>query len=157
MNPAEEIVKFWLQHNNYFVQSSIRVPSGYNREIDILATNEQTGEKKHIEVSVSVKMQAINYTLETLAEHFVQKFDNERVASEVRRRFADSVYTKELVVGEVRLKGKDQLAEFTAECAKHGIVVVPISQILADVMPTLQGQIILNPIIKTLQLAKKFL
>jgi len=36
MNPAEEIVKFWLQQNGYFVQSSIRLKQ--NRELDILGS-----------------------------------------------------------------------------------------------------------------------
>ncbi len=157
MNPAEEIVKFWLQQNDYFIQSSIRVPNGYNRELDILAVHEKESKKKHIEVSVSVRMQAINHTVQTLAEHFVHKFDNERITQEVHRRFYDGVYSKELVVGEVRLRGQDVLEEFTAECAKFGIQVLPISRILAEVAQTLGGHTHLNPIIKTVQLCKKFL
>src|SRR3989338_9286501 len=65
MNPAEEIVKFWLQQNGYFVQSSIRVPLGRNREIDILAMHEKEDKKKHIEVSVAIRMQAINHNVQT--------------------------------------------------------------------------------------------
>src|SRR3989344_2717853 len=152
MNPAEEIVKFWLQQNGYFVMSSIRVPSGYNREIDILAVHEKEGKRKHIEVSVSVRMQAINHTVQTLAEHFVLKFNNERIVSEVRRKFHDQDYSKELIVGEVRLHGQDAFEEFEAACAKHGIVVISISSILKEAADTLGGHTHLNPIIKTIQL-----
>jgi hypothetical protein len=41
MNPAEEIVKYWMQQQGYFVQSSIHIPKGQNREIDILAIHEK--------------------------------------------------------------------------------------------------------------------
>ena len=44
MNPAEEIVKFWLQNAGYFYQSSIRLP--HNKEIDILV--EQIFKSKNI-------------------------------------------------------------------------------------------------------------
>ena len=51
MNPAEEIVKFWLQHNGYFVQWSIHVPNGYNRELDILAIHEKEAKKNILKFS----------------------------------------------------------------------------------------------------------
>jgi|SRR3989344_6154201 len=158
MNPAEEIVKFWLQQNGYFVQSSIRVPRGYNREIDILAVHEKENKRKHIEVSVAIRMQAIGHTVQTLAALYVKKFDHERIVSEVHRKFyANENYAKELVVGEVRLRGLDVLEEFTAECKKSDIEVIPISRILKEIVPDLGGHTHLNPIIKTIQLANKFL
>ncbi len=158
MNPAEEIVKFWLQEKGYFIQSSIRVPNGYNREIDILAVHEKEGIKKHIEVSVSVRMQASNHSVATLAEHFVKKFDNARIVSEVQRRFfSDRHYEKVLVVGEVCIGGRNVIEEFTAECKKSGINVVPMSGVLKDVAAPLGGHTHLNPIIKTVQIVNKFL
>lgn len=158
MNPAEEIVKFWLQKNGYFIQSSTRVPLGRGREIDILALHEKDNKKKHIEVSVAVRMQAIGETVETLAVRFAQKFNHERIAAEVHRKFHDNLnYTKELVVGEVRLGGQDVLPEFTAECGKHGILVIPISTILKEIVPDLGGHTHLNPIIRTIQIMNKFL
>ena len=99
-------------------------------------------------------MQAINHTVQTLTERFVKKFDNERVTAEVRRKFHDGIYTKELVVGEVRLRGQDVLLEFTAECKKFEIDVIPISRIFAEVVPTLGGHTKHNPIIKQLSLLK---
>ena len=157
MNPAEEIVKFWLQQNGYFIQSSIRVPNGYNREIDILALHEKLDERRHIEVSVSIRMQAINHDVETLAAHFAKKFEHSTVVTEVQRRFdASKPYTKELVVGEVKISGQDALTQFIAACDKYGITVITIEDILNDIVPKLGGQTQLNAVIKTLQIAHKF-
>ncbi len=159
MNPAEEIVKFWLQEKGYFIQSSVHVPNGQNREIDILAIHGENLEKKHVEVSVSVRMQAIEHTAQTQAAKYAEKFEHVRIVDEVHRKFySNQEYTKQLVVGDVSFGGYDALEEFTAECAsKYGIEVIPLSRILIEIVPILGSHSQLNSVIKTLQLANKFL
>jgi hypothetical protein len=156
MNPAEEIVKFWLQEKGYFVQSSVRVDQGRNREIDILAINKQ-GENKHIEVSVSVEMAHFKGDASTRAEDYVKKFFYPSIVSEVQKRLGINNYEKQLVVGDVAIKRKDISKEFIEECKKLDIKVILISEILAEIFPKLKAHTQLNPIIKTIQLTKKFL
>src|SRR3989344_603746 len=113
MNPAEEIVKFWLQINKSFMQSSIRLPR--NKEIDILSMDEN-GQKSHIEVSVSVRMANYKLNAQQLAqEYWDTKFNDITVKSEVEKRLGNT-YKKKLVVGKVSYKGKDITVEFIEEC-----------------------------------------
>ena len=87
MNPSEEIVKFWLQSNKSFIQSSIRLP--YNKEIDILAVDEN-GNKSHIEVSVSVRM--ANYTRN--AQQLAQEFYDKKWVEEKKKDFPNEALWK---------------------------------------------------------------
>ena len=154
MNSAEEIVKFWLQQKGYFIQSSIRLP--LNKEIDILAMNKENGGKKHIEVSVSIRMADYKNNPQTKAQdYFEKKFNNITVKNEVEKRFS-KIYTRELVVGDITLQGKNQLSEFTAECKKLNINVIHISTILDEIIPTLGTGSQLNSTIKTIQIVSNF-
>jgi|SRR3989344_7217410 len=159
MNPAEEIVKFWLQHHGYFVMSSIHVPRGQNKEIDILAIHEKEGRRKHIEVQVSVHSLNFKRTPQMTALYYKEeKFEHPKVLQEVHNRFGgDFSYEKELVLGEVSLKGKDVIIPLTDECKSLGITVIPFSQILREVATELGTGTHLNPIIKAIQLCNKFL
>jgi len=158
MNPAEEIVKFWLQKNGYFLQSSIRVDNGRGREIDILATNNDGKVKRHIEVSVSIEMADFKGNAKTKAEGYIKKFNHPSIINQVIRCFGEgSVYTKELIVGDVAIKKKDVLEEFTRECKKLHIKVIRISEILNEITPELKAQTHLNPIIRMLQISSKFM
>ena len=158
MNPAEEIVKFWLQENGYFVQSSIHVLKGQGREIDILAIHRKTRKMKHIEVSVGIKMSVFKGDAAAKAAEYSKKFMNSRIKDETRRRFGvTGPIKRELVVGDVSIKHKDVLKDFTKVCKKHHIDVVMFSVILNDVADKLKFENRLNPIIRTVQLCKKFL
>lgn len=158
MNPAEEIVKFWLQQNGYFVQSSIHVPKGRGREIDIFAIHHDTHEIKHIEVSVGIRMAVYSGDAATKAAEYSKKFMNSRVKDEVRRRFGGTGHVKrELVVGDVSIKNKDVLKEFIKECKSHSITIILFSKILNEVATSLGTENRLNCIIRTVQLCKKFL
>lgn len=157
MNPAEEIVKFWLQSEGYFFQSSIRVEKGRGREIDILAVDVNGKNKRHIEVSVSVKMSDYTSNPKTKAEKYSNKFDLPEVRKEVENRFGKSPYKKFLVVGDVSLKKKDELDEFIKECKKHNITVINIRKILDDIIPVLGTHNNLNSIIRTIQIGHKFM
>lgn len=151
MNPAEEIVKFWLQSKKCFLQSSIRLPK--NREIDILAVDEK-GNKSHIEVSVSVRM--ANYKMEAkeVAGYFYErKFQN--VAKEVKERLGES-YERKFVVGKVAKGNEDITAEFIKECKKLDIEVILFHKVLNEIRPLLLTNSHLNPIIKTVQLTEVF-
>lgn len=151
MNPAEEIVKFWLQQKGYFLQSSIRLPK--NKEIDILAIDPK-GNKYHIEVSVSVRMANYKLNAKQLAKHFQQrKFKD--VAHEVKKIIGKK-YKKIFVAGELTFKGKSIEKEFIEECGKFNIDILKLRNILCEVIPTLSTHSHLNPVIKSIQLAHIF-
>ena len=157
MNPAEEIVKFWLQKNGYFVQSSIRVENGRGREIDILAIDNKGSEKRHIEVSVSIEMADFKGDARTKAEGYIKKFSHPSIVNQVTRIFGENaIYSKELIVGDVAIKKKDLLKEFIEECGKLNIKVKRISEILNEITPELKAHTHLNPIIRTIQICSKF-
>lgn len=158
MNPAEEIVKFWLQQNGYFVQSSIHVPKGQNREIDILALHHETYEMKHVEVSISVRMAVYKGDAAAKAKEYFKKFEEARIETEVRRRFGRTGPIKrEFVVGNVSIKNRDVLEEFTKECELLNVKVISFSQILNEVASSLGSRNQLNYIIKTVQLCREFM
>ncbi len=151
MNPAEEIVKFWLQSNKCFIQSSIRLPK--NREIDILSIDER-GSKSHIEVSISVRMANYKLNAQQLAkEFFSRKFNS--VEREVKNRIGEN-YKKKFVVGQVSYKSKDVTSEFIEECRKLDVEVILFQRILNEVRPTLGTNSHLNPVIKAIQLSEVF-
>ena len=160
MNPAEEIVKYWLQRQGYFLESSISV--GYrNREIDILAWHPLHPEKKrHIEVSVGIRMMDPKNTVESKAREYLdKKFDDKegKIRQKIREKFGGDVpYTRELVVGDVQLK-QQGFDEFANACKALGIEVIHFSTPLREVMRDLTSATELNPIIKTVQLCKKFI
>ena len=150
MNPAEEIVKFWLQEKGYFLQSSIRLPK--NKEIDILA--KKGNESIHFEVSVSVRMANYDRNSVELAEGFSErKFLS--IKDDVAKLLGEK-YSKTLVVGNVSFKGKDILKEFVQECKKRSITVLTIQQILDEIRQTLSTHTYLNSVIKTIQIANEF-
>lgn len=158
MNPAEEIVKYWLQGQGYFVQSSIRVEGGANREIDILAIDLKAKNRRHIEVSVSISMAVFSGDAKTKAAEYTRKFDHPSIVKEIKKRFGpDAAYTKELVVGDVAIRHTNVSKEFIEAMAAFDIRVILISDILKEIVPKLGSHIQLNPIIKTVQLTKKFL
>lgn len=158
MNPAEEIVRYWLQQQGYFIQSSIRVPKGQNREIDILALHHKTGEMKHVEVSIAVRMAVYIGDAATKAKEYSKKFENVRIETEVRRRFGRTGPIKRVfVVGNVSIKNKDVLEEFTKECKLLNIEIISFSQILNEVASSLGSGSQLNCIIKTVQFCKEFM
>ncbi len=151
MNPAEEIVKFWLQNKGCFMQSSIRLPK--NKEIDILAVDEN-GNKSHIEVSVSVRM--ANYTLnatQKAREVYEHKFNS--VKEEVKNRIGKK-YQKKFIAGNVSYKNKDITLEFTEECKKLDIEVILFKNILNEIRPLLGTNSHLNSTIKAVQLTEVF-
>ena len=151
MNPAEEIVKFWLQNKGYYYQSSIRLP--HNKEIDILSLDEQ-GNKSHIEVSVSVRMANYKFNAEQLAQDFYErKFKD--VEEEVSKRIG-SVYNKKLVVGRVMKGNEDITEDFIKNSKKLGVEIILFKDILNFVRPLLLTNSHLNPIIKTIQLTEVF-
>lgn len=156
MNPAEEIVKFWLQEKGYFVQSSVKIG---RKEIDILAINQlNPKDRKHIEVSVSIRMVDTKETPQTKALHYKEnKFEDPRVQEEIYKRFGDKTpYSKELVVGDIVLKGRNAVSEFTEECSLLSIKVIPFSLILNEIISGLGSGTQLNSVIKTVQLCNKF-
>lgn len=158
MNPAEEIVKYWLKENGFFVQSSIRVPNGRGREIDILAVDDQGNNKRHIEVSVSIEMAHFHGNAQTRAQDYDKKFHHPKIIEEVQRRFGNhNEYRKELVVGDVAIKKENVIDKFITECRKLDIHVIPISGILEDIYPKLKAHNQLNHTVKTIQITKKFL
>jgi len=151
MNPAEEIVKFWLQMNGYFLQSSIRLPR--NKEIDILAIDTK-GNKFHIEVSVSVRMANYKFNAKELAKKFsINKFLS--ISKEVKSKIGSN-YQKKFVVGKVLRGNKDIRDEFITECKKLNIDVLKFDDILKEVSDSLSTHSHLNPIIKAIQLSKIF-
>lgn len=152
MNPAEEIVKYWLQSKGYFLQSSIRLSQ--NRELDILAINEK-GDKLHIEVSVSVRMANFSKDARDLAEFFNTKKFLE-TSNEVEVRLGKN-YKKYLVVGKVLFGNEDIKSKFIKECKKLNIEIWDFEKIIAEVSSSLSTHTHLNSIIKTVQLANIFL
>ena len=154
MNPAEEIVKFWLQEQGYFVQSSVRVDGGRGREIDILAMN-LAGHKRHIEVSVSGKQSVLTRTVLAEAEKKSKKFNDSKIITEIAKRLGENaVYTKEFVIGNI---GRGRELEYSAEMEKLGIKIIPISTVMKDVSPKLQAHRQLNSILQTVGITVSFL
>ena len=160
MNPAEEIVKFWLQQNGYFYQSSIRVesikgnPSSRNKEIDILAIHKDGKIKRHIEVSVSIKSVLTRTTLDE-AKKKSAKFNHPAVKAETAKIFGDGVeYEKEFVVGNI---GKGKAKEYIEKMKDlFDIKVTPMSEVLESIAPKLHAHHQLNPILQTLRIGKEF-
>ena len=151
MNPAEEIVKYWLQSKGYFLQSSIRLPQ--NRELDILAINDK-GDRLHIEVSAAVRMANYSRNAEELEDFFnTTKFLS--IAHEAESRLGKE-YKKYLVVGKVLFGNKDIKNEFVDECKKLNINVWDFGEIVTEVSNSLSTHSHLNPIIKAIQLANVF-
>lgn len=151
MNPAEEIVKFWLQSKKYFMQSSIRLP--HNKEIDILAIDEH-GNKSHIEVCVPVRMANYKENAQQVAQGFYdRKFLS--IEHEVKNRIGEN-YEKKLVMGNVSYKNKDIALEFIEECKKLNIEVILFKNILNEVRPLLGTNSQLNVVIKAVQLTEVF-
>lgn len=153
MNPAEEIVKFWLQMKGYFLQSSIRLRQ--NKEIDILAIHPKTNERLHIEVSVSVRMANFHDNASVMARKFYEsKFL--AIVDDVKSRLGDS-HKIELVVGKVLLGNRDIREEFIIECEKLGIRVLKFEEILNEVASCLSTHSHLNSSIKAVQLSSVFM
>lgn len=155
MNPAEEIVKYWLQQNGYFFESSLKVG---RKEVDLLATHPlHPDQNRHIEVSVSVNMVDPEHTPESKARHYLEHhFEHPDVKGLVKEKFGTDSYTRELVVGAVRLKGRDAVREFSDCCSQVGITVIPFSRVLKEVSSSLGSGTQLNCIVKTVQLVKAF-
>src|SRR3989344_6765832 len=99
MNPAEEIVRYWLQEQGYFVQSSIQLG---RKEIDILAIHSKDkNDRRHIEVTVSIKMVDTKNTAQTGAiDYNEKKIRDKRIEGEVSKRFDSQEYSREVVVGD---------------------------------------------------------
>ena len=151
MNPAEEIVKFWLQSKKYFIQSSIRLPK--NKEIDILAIDKY-GNKNHIEVCVPVRMANYTENAQQMAQGFYErKFLS--IEHEVKNRIGGN-YEKKLVMGNVSYKNKDIALEFIEECKKLNIEVILFKNILNEVRHLLGTNSQLNAVIKAVQLTEVF-
>ena len=154
MNPAEEIVKFWLQEKGYFVQSSIHLKQ--NREIDILAVDKDGKEKSHVEVSVSVRSQQFEKNAQQLAqEKYDTKFNTEAVTQAVEKRLGKN-YKMIFVTGKVAKGKTDITTEFIEECKKLSIEVIRFQDILNDIRPLLGTSSHLNSVIKTVQLTEAF-
>ena len=157
MNPAEEIVKFSLQQQGYFFESSIKVG---RKDIDILAVHPiHPNQRRHIEVSVSINMVDPKNTPESKALHYLNHhFGHPEIKPEVQKRFGQNLsYKMELVVGDIRLKGRECLAEFTRECKKLDITVITFASILEKIRSNLGTGTEFNGTIKTVQLCKKFM
>src|SRR3989344_3332827 len=151
MNPAEEIVRYWLQEKGYFVQSSIQLG---RKEIDILAIHSKDkNDRRHIEVTVSIKMVDTKHTARTWAlDRIKNKLRDKRVVREVRKRFNSRRYSQEIVVGDVKLKKKAGFAELQKEFKRLGVKAIYFGDIINEIAPSLKRGMCLNPIIKTLQL-----
>lgn len=152
MNPAEEIVKYWLQTKGYFLQSSIRLPQ--NREIDILAIHEN-GEHVHFEVAVSVRMANYKANAQELAKIFCDK-KFLAVQDEASSRLGKK-YKRKFVVGKVSKGTQDIRSEFITACKGLGLEVLKFEDILTEVAATLSTHTHLNPVIKAVQLTTIFL
>ena len=146
MNPAEEIVKFWLQNKGYFIQSSIGLPKG--KEIDILAINRK-GDKLHVEVSVSINSVNSRTPKALALEECNKKF--KAVESSVESRLGKG-FKKIYVRGRINQGKKDIREEYAKECKKYGVEVLRFEDILKEVSTNLSTRTYLNPIIKTAQL-----
>ena len=155
MNPAEEIVRYWLQEKGYFVQSSIQLG---RKEIDILAIhNRKKNDRRHIEVTVSIRMVDPKNTAKSWARNYDQKkLRDKRVEDEVRKRFNSRKYSREVVVGDVKLRRKAGFQELKEEFRKRKIKAFYFGDIINEITPSLKRSTCLNPIIKTLQLYRRF-
>ncbi|MDO8591245.1 MAG: hypothetical protein Q7R65_04720 [bacterium] len=159
MNPAEEIVKFWLQENGYFVQSSIQVG---RKEIDILAIHKKDKkDRRHIEVTVSIRMVdgKGRSVREWIADYKKRKFQPKKIREIVQERFGSNVYSKEIIVGEIRLKRnkkKQGFTEFKEECCKRGIKAFYFGDVIKEIEPSLKKGRCLNRVIEAWQLYRRF-
>ena len=155
MNPAEEIVRYWLQEKGYFVQSSIQLG---RKEIDLLAIhNKDKNDRRHIEVSVSIRMVDPKNTAKSWVRNYEEnKMRDRRVETEVRKRFNSRKYAREVVVGDVKLKKKASFRELKEEFRKRNIKAYYFGDILNEITPSLKRGMSLNPIIKSLQLYRRF-
>ncbi len=147
MNPAEEIVKFWLQNKGYFIQSSIGLPK--RKEIDILAINKK-GDKLHIEVSVSINSINSRDPKALALKEYKNKFKsvNEGVEAILGKRF-QRIYVR----GRINRGRRDIREEYIKEMdKKYGVKILKFEDILKEVSDGLSTRSYLNPIIKTVQL-----
>lgn len=151
MDPAEEIVKYWLQSKGYFLQSSINLPGG--KELDILAIH-KNGEKLHVEVSVSCNS-VVTQTAEKLSvKECAKKFIT--VKGEVEAILGKN-YKKIYVRGRIGPANSSFREHYVKECKKMNIEIKNFEEILTEISSNFLGCTSLNPIIKTVQLSREFL
>ena len=157
MDPAEEIVTSWLNQRGYFVINGVKCKG--NKEIDILAVNPVTGDKLHVEVSVSIRpfggfsaWSDYRYRKEPLPDRIrcfclskfigivdeeIRELKNRFVEERVMQLMGTEDYRKILVIGN--LHESDPKDEFERELKKHRVELVSIRDVVTEVVEDMSG------------------
>ena|SRR5205807_6663836 len=136
-NPEEEVVRCWHYEDGFFTLQNRKVGQ---KEIDILAINPSTQEKRHVEVKVATNpigavrlrgpMRFSKLTLtERVDEYSREKF--EKVSKRVIELLNSKDYTKMLVLGRINRKYDDPEL-VVKEFAKHGIRVIYFDELVSE-------------------------
>jgi hypothetical protein len=136
-NPAEEVVRCWHYEDGFFTLQNRKVGQ---KEIDILAINPSTQEKRHVEVKVAtnpigaVRLRGpMRYSKMPLAErvreYAREKF--EKVSSRVIELLHSEEYTKILVLGRINPR-YDNPELVAREFEKYGIRVVYFDELVIE-------------------------
>ncbi len=134
MYPQEEIVRVWLEEEGFLTMSNIRVG---RREIDLLAMHPVTGEKRHIEVHVSVKpvgrirsgrhVKISKQSLSKRVGDIVQRKFEGAIRKRVKKLLGTGDYKCYQVWGKIRGDDPDDVV---SEFKKHDVEVVYIKDII---------------------------
>lgn len=150
MNPEREIVNWWLNQRGFFTLHNIKASK--NREVDILAMRMQDGKVDKVQqVELACSITSID---NFKPEEFLVRFDDKIVANKIGaivKVYAgtDAKYDKILIVGSTsRLTDLQKLP---------GITTIHFSDVLLDVMKSLDTWYYKDEVIRTLQLLKYIL
>jgi hypothetical protein len=136
-NPAEEVVRCWHYENGFFTLQNQKVGL---KEIDLLAINPHTQEKRHVEVKVATNpigavrlrgpMKFSKLPLaERVEEYAREKF--EKVSTRVVELLNSNDYKKMLVLGRINQRYDDpQLVR--KEFEKHQIQVIYFDDLVSE-------------------------
>jgi len=162
VDPAEELVRIWLEEKGYFTMANRRIKGG--KEIDLLAIKPD-GDKLWVEVHVPIKPlgrlrgprhKAARYSKLPLSERIKGivecKFDQEK--SEFVKKKLKGEPRKMFVFGDT---GGDDEKEVVEEFKKHGIEAISFKKILAELEETLKKRTYMDPTRRYFQLLSKYL
>jgi hypothetical protein len=152
MDPAEEIVGLWLQQQDFFVMSGVKVGCR-GKEIDFLAVKPSVGMKVHVEVHASVlplgplrpwgpakygKMSVEKRVKSYFEDKFVGATEegtgillNQCVMEMAENKLGSRDYEKWLVLGA--LHPTDTEDQLRYEFQKHGVKILFIKDILREI------------------------
>ena len=153
MSAEKEIINYWLNLQNFFTISNIKVK---NKDIGILALkldNEKIKEALHIEISCSISGNTETSDLQLINKFVDAKFFDAAIRKKIGKYKLESLKNL-LVLGSMP---KSRKKEIIAKYKKKEIDIIEFEDIISSVMLNMDTQYYKNDVIRTLQLVKYLL